>query len=398
MTVDARDPTDEMATKILHTADWHLGARYLGFGDGGTRLSQQRLQTVRRILGVAERYGVHALVVAGDVFDGPEPGEGTWRGLVDALAEQRWHDRIVVLLPGNHDPLTATSIWRNRAFLGALPPWVHVVDRDEWSLPLGEDAVLHAVPCRRAAGQLDLTAKLPARERGDERVRIAVLHGQTAGFAGHAPNFHIAPDTATRLGFDYVALGDTHALRCHAPPSAPMIYPGTPEPTRFGETEAGNVAVVLLPRRRGTAPIVQFEPVGHYRWEQREVTSLAQLQALRDEDLRTTVLRLSVRMRLPAAEHAIADGILRELVGDADRSARTAMIDIDRAGLQLDTRTLLVELDDLPEQVREAARRLQAIADGPDREHALVAERALVHLYGMAREGGLVRATAEPTT
>ena len=74
------------------------------------------------------------------------------------------------------------------------------------------------------------------------------------------------------------------------------------------------------------------------------------------------------------------------------------MIDIDRAGLQLDTRTLLVELDDLPEQVREAARRLQAIADGPDREQALVAERALVHLYGMAREGGLVRATAEPTT
>lgn len=393
----AADPS--MATKILHTADWHLGMRFLGFGEAArTELTRQRLATVRRILGVAERYGVHAVLVAGDVFDGPEPGETWWRPLADLLQEQRWSARPLVFLPGNHDPLTATSVWRNRAFLEALPSWVHVVDRDDWSLSLGDDAVIHASPCRRAAGQLDLTSKLPAREPGDERVRIAVLHGQTTGFAGTAPHFHIAADTATRLGFDYVALGDTHALRRHPPDHAPMIYPGAPEPCRFGETEAGNVAVVLLPRRR-TTPIVQIEPVGHFRWEQREVTTLEALQALHSEDHRNTVMRLVVRMRVAAAQHAIVEGLLRELESSDARGGRVGILTVDRSELMLDTRNLMLELEDLPEQVRETARRLQAIIDdGGDRERAELAERALVHLYGLAREQVATRVpSAEPS-
>lgn len=375
-----------MATKILHTADWHLGLRFLGFGEHDRRLTQQRFATVRNILGVAERFAVDAVLVCGDVFDVPDPGETWWGPLCRELRELAWQDRPLVLLPGNHDPLTPTSVWRNRAFRDALPAWVHVVDRDDFSLSLGDDAVIHAVPCRRTAGQFDMAAHLPRREPGDGRVRIAMLHGQTFGFPGVATNFPIALDTATAWGFDYVALGDTHARRIHGPDATPMVYPGAPEPTRFGELDAGSVTVALF-GKRNRAPMLQAEPVGHFRWQERTVTTLAELRALRSEDHRQSVMRLHVAMTLPVDEHAQAEALLRELEGTEAHGGKIAIATVDRSRLSLDASGILLALDDLPEQVRETARRLQAMIAAGDRPD--VAERALVQLYQVARSTGV---------
>lgn len=382
--IGAQPTDDDMAIKLLHTADWHLGMRFPSFAEHEQKLTHQRLATVKNILGVAERYGVDVVVVAGDVFDLPEPAETWWRPLVDALVERAWTDRKLLLLPGNHDPLTATSVWQNPQFLRALPSWVSVVDRDDFTMNVGDDAVIHAVPCRRAAGMLDMAAKLPKRIAGDERIRIAVLHGQTFEMEGWAANFRIDRDTATRRGFDYVALGDTHALRRFPPDASPMIYPGPPEPTRFGETEAGSVVLALFPRRR-RAPTIFVEPVGHFRWQERVCTSIEELRALRDEDHRHAVLRLAVRMSLPARQYEEAEQILRALEGDIAQPGSVAIPTFDRSGLVLDARDIMVDLDDLPDQVRETARRLQAMIDAGDRPE--IAQRALVHLYKLAHGG-----------
>lgn len=378
------DADDVMATKILHTADWHLGLRFLGYGEHDRRLTQQRMTTVRNIFGVAERYGVDAVVVAGDIFDTPDPGETFWTPLVALFKEQP--PRPIVLLPGNHDPLIPSAVWRNKAFLSALPAWVHVVDRDDFTLPLGDDAVIHAVPCRRTAGQANVAEHLPVRAPGDTRVRIAVLHGQTFEMPGVVTNFPIALDVATKYGFDYVALGDTHSRRVYGPAQSPMVYSGAPEPTRFGETEAGSVTVALF-GRRNRAPRLQAEPVGHFRWREETARSLAELRELKAQDHRQTVMRLKVAMTLPVEEHALAELLLRELEGSEAQPGKVAIATIDRSGLALDARGVLLALDDLPEQVRETARRLQAmIAAG---ERADVAERALVQLYQVARQTGV---------
>jgi DNA repair exonuclease SbcCD nuclease subunit len=375
---------DAMATKILHTADWHLGLRFLRFGDHERKLTQRRLETVQNILGVAERFDVAAILVAGDVFDVPDPAETWWRPLVDLLARRVPPSRPVVLLPGNHDPLVPASIWKNRTFLDALPTWVHVVDRDDFTLALGDDAVIHAVPCRRTAGERDMAAALPSRTAGDHRVRIALLHGQVFGFPGIASNFPIALDTATKYGFDYVALGDTHGRRVHGNAEAPLVYPGTPEPTKFGEDDAGCVALALFGRRH-RAPKVQFEAVGHFRWEERTVSSLAELRALEAEDHQRTVMRLHVAMTVGVEEHTRVEAALHGLAGTDAVPGKVAIAEIDRAALQLDTTSLLLALEDLPEQIRETARRLRARIEVNDR--ADVAEQALLHLYRLARQG-----------
>ena len=68
------------------------------------------------------------------------------------------------------------------------------------------------------------------------------MHGSTFDLQGYQTNFPIARDAPQQRGLDYLAVGDTHGYR-EIPENgvAPIVYPGAPEPTRFGESGAGSV-------------------------------------------------------------------------------------------------------------------------------------------------------------
>jgi DNA repair exonuclease SbcCD nuclease subunit len=293
-----------------------------------------------------------------------------------------WTDRHVFLLPGNHDPLVTGSPWSaGHPFRRGLPGFVHVVDRDDFTFALGEDAVLHAAPCRSMSGRSDLTEQLPARARGDARIRVGMVHGQTFEFPGFQTNFPISKRAAEDRGYDYLAIGDTHAFRVYPPEDHPTVYPGAPEPTQFGEIEAGSVALVFFSRRTRRAQI-RREKVGYWAWSERTCTSLGQLRALRAEDHARTVMRLSVPMQLGPSEYREAEAILRELAGTEAEPGRVGILELDRSGLVLDTRDLEAALEDLPDSLRAAALELRALAEQGDR--AEVAKKALWQLVQLA--------------
>jgi len=207
-------PEDEVALKLLHTADWHLGKRFPSFPEADeTRLTRARLDVLDRILKAAEMRAVDAVLCAGDLFDEPSPDREWWEPVATKLTA--WRARIpVFLLPGNHDPIQPTSVYeRTHPFRRSLPPWVHVVDDDNFTYPLKDVAVLHARPCRSRAGQEDPALALPEREQGDTRIRIGMVHGSTFDAVDCQLNFPIAKDAAAKRGFDYLAIGDTHSFR-----------------------------------------------------------------------------------------------------------------------------------------------------------------------------------------
>ena len=152
-----------MALKILHTADWHLGRRFPSLSEQDeVKLTRARIEAVDRLLGLAESFSVNAVLCAGDLFDEPTPAETWWRGLLRLFERRNWTDRPVFLLPGNHDPLEPNSVWdASHPFRRALPPWVHVVDSDNYQFPLSDEAVVYGAPCRSQAGADDLALRLP---------------------------------------------------------------------------------------------------------------------------------------------------------------------------------------------------------------------------------------------
>src|SRR5215469_11028429 len=310
------EATDDMALKILHTADWHLGRRFPSFTDEDEKkLTRARIEAVDRVFGVAENYAVDAVLCAGDLFDDPSPDVSWWQGLLKLLERRKWSNRPVFLLPGNHDPLQPNSVWSaGHGFRRGLPSWVQVVDRDNYEFQINDEAVLYAAPCRSQAGSDDLASRLPQRSPGDQRIRIGLAHGQTFDIAGHQTNFPIAPDAAVERGLNYLAIGDTHAFREWPPKSNPTVYPGAPEATTFGEKDTGFVAVVFFPRH-GRAPIIQKQAVSRWRWRDEHCRSLADLEALGAQDLKDCVVRLTLAMGVRVSELERVEGILDELRG-----------------------------------------------------------------------------------
>ena len=154
------EETPEVALKILHTADWHLGRRFPSFSEEDeTKLTRARIEAVDRLLGLAENFTVDAVLCAGDLFDEPAPAESWWRGLLRLFEKRNWNSRPVFLLPGNHDPLEPNSIWaEDHPFRRALPAWVRVVDRDNYEF---EGAPRSAGDCGRRCPALSCTGRAP---------------------------------------------------------------------------------------------------------------------------------------------------------------------------------------------------------------------------------------------
>ena len=386
---DASGESD-VALTLLHTADWHLGRRFPSFEhEQETRLTRARLEVVGRILDVAESRDVDAVLCAGDLFDEPAPEQLWWGGVLQEFQRRHWQ-RPVVLLPGNHDPLTSNSIYhQTHPFRRGLPDYVHVVDEPGWELPLGDNAVVVASPCTSAAGDTKLVASLPRREAEDERIRIGLVHGQTFDIDGHQTNFPIPHGSAAERGLDYLAIGDTHAFREVEPgASAPTVYPGAPEATNFGERDTGNVAVVFFPLDRRRRPLVHKEAVGSWKWREETCHSMPQLRALADEgELSKTVLRLTLNMAVPLAEYDEAERLLASLGGSLAATPRVGVLNVDRQGLRLMTEDAIEQFNaDLPAVLRATAERLQVLAQGADSQQKEHAERALHHLYQLMRD------------
>ena len=85
--------------KILHTSDWHLGKKLEGY----SRISEQE-KFMENLVRIAEGEKVDIVLVAGDIYDVPNPPSDAerlfYRG-VKKLSDGG--KRPVVIIPGNHD-------------------------------------------------------------------------------------------------------------------------------------------------------------------------------------------------------------------------------------------------------------------------------------------------------
>lgn len=367
---------------ILHTADLHLGHVSGQLEpEAARKLARARLTVVETILGLADQYDVRAVLCAGDLFDTPSPDPDWWRGLLASFTKRTAWSRPVLLLPGNHDPLIRDSVYdRAHPFRRGLPPWVHVVDRDNFELALGADAVVYSSPCRSTAGADDLALALPRRADGDERIRIGLVHGSTFDLPDYQTNFPISREAPGRCGLDYLAVGDTHSFR-EIPEGAvaPIVYPSAPEPTNFKESDTGQVAIVTF-RRRGLPPRIRKERVARWTWRDENVDTLAGLRKLASEDLTTTVLRVHVDMTVSMSEKEEVDALLESLRGTLAAHGRAGALVADCKNLR-EVSVEALDLDGAPETIREVAQALQARAVSCDK-----ARRALVILHRLLKQ------------
>src|SRR6185437_10083706 len=113
--------------RFLHTADWQLGmTRHFLAGDAQPRYSAARRDAVAALGALAAEVGAEFVVVSGDVF---EHNQLAPQVIGQSLEAMRAIGIPVYLLPGNHDPLDASSVYTSALFTAERPDNVTVLDR-----------------------------------------------------------------------------------------------------------------------------------------------------------------------------------------------------------------------------------------------------------------------------
>lgn len=259
--------------RILHSADWQLGARFAQFGPKAPRLREARFETLKRTLELAVQHEADAFLIAGDLFEDNQVDDA----LVTSTVEHfRAHPTLpIYLLPGNHDPYTGPDcVWERKAFQNA-PANVHVL-RTAGVTALGDHAYLLASPLQQKLSTTDPSLRLVelAASLPPEAIKIGITHGALAIEAKHQPNdFPIALNAATRAGLDYLAIGHWHNWLPDTD-GGRIVMPGTPEPDRFANDASGRVALVEI-TARGQPPRVQALPVASLIWRSLTLDFLA---------------------------------------------------------------------------------------------------------------------------
>jgi len=291
------------AVRFLHTADLQLGMRrhYLDT-DAQARFGEARLGAVRTIARLVPELAAEFVVVAGDVFESNQVDRRTvWRAC-DALAEV---PVPVFLLPGNHDPLRAGSVWDSIAFRQRVPEHV-IVLRDATPVEVRPGVEVVGAPWRAKRHLTDLAADaveglVPAA--GVTRVLVAhgAMDDRHADRGSDPSRIGVARlDAALEDGRIHVAcLGDRHSVTAVGT-SGRAWYAGAPEPTDVVEERPGHVLLHEVAADGSHA--VTERPVATWRFHQLAVDLLGDedvdalvesLDRIADKDRAVVVLRWS---------------------------------------------------------------------------------------------------------
>ena len=306
--------------KFVHTADWQLGMGFAG-RSRPEELRKERLVAVGRVLDLARQENAAFIIVAGDCF---ETNRVSRTLLYEAREALRNAPCPVLMLPGNHDPLSQDSIYAARDEWQNLPPAVRVLSEPR-AVTVG-GVTLYPCPCAGRTSAQDPTAWIPPR-RPEDGIRVGVAHGSWQVLPELRADDHpVPPDAARKRDLDYLALGHWHstfpdagAVRAGRQEEGRTFYSGTHEQAGFGERDSGNVLVVEI-GAPGQVPVVRKRRTGRFVWRQEafeisDATSVATLEASvqKMDDPGHSLVRIVLKGVVPPAVNEETVRVLDEL-------------------------------------------------------------------------------------
>jgi DNA repair exonuclease SbcCD nuclease subunit len=361
--------------KFVATGDWQLGmtASFLD-EEAQPRYQRARVDAVRRIGEVAAERDAKFVVVCGDVFESNQLDRAVVSRAFEALRE---FNVPVLLLPGNHDPLDAASIYDSPAFTSNLPDQVHVL-RDNVPFEVFPKVEVVGAPwfSKRPLGDLVADAVAGLEPTAEGVVRVIAGHGAVTSLNPdrdaveeiNEANLHAIVESGLA---QIVVLGDRHGTWEVSPR---IWYPGTPEVTRRREVDPGNVLVIDVDPASGKANVEKVR-VGRWKFETLEdqLNSAEEVEAFKE--------------RLSAIPNKDRTGVWLALSGTLSTSA----------GARLDE--VLEEASDLFAKLDYWERHtdLAVIPDGHDFENLGLsgfAEAALDDLITQSQRGDAAAADA----
>src|SRR5580658_6116995 len=162
-------------TKFVHTADWQLGmTRHFLADEAQARFTAARIEAITSIGSLAVAEGCSFVVVGGDVFESNQVERQVVVRSLEAMKSTP--DVTFYLLPGNHDPLDAASVFRSKTFVDNCPANVVVLENSDPVLATDGVEIIGA-PWSNKRPLADLVTRAVAGLPGNGTLRVVVGHG-----------------------------------------------------------------------------------------------------------------------------------------------------------------------------------------------------------------------------
>ena len=259
--------------RILHIADVHLDTAFSGRDEALRRkLRDACRQAFSGAIDVAIGRGVHALLIAGDLFDNERLSFATEKLLLAEMDRMNDAGIQVFYATGNHDPGRANYRaqqldWPDNVhlFASAKPETIRILARDGteagWVTAAGHTSQRESK--NLAADYPSASAELP---------HIGMLHTQVLSASGAENHERYAPCSITDLqvpNYDYWALGHVH-LRQRVSELVEAWYPGNIQGRNPGETGTKGALYVEISKVAPVEP--EFVPLSPAVWDRIDLT------------------------------------------------------------------------------------------------------------------------------
>ncbi len=232
--------------KILHTADIHLGIKFPGLGDKGNLQRRQVEETFKKIISLAITEKVDVLLIAGDLFDSNQQSQRIIDLVINQFNMLGRNNIPVCVIPGNHDCLDATSVYRKINFMVQCP---------NLTIFTGEDVAYHEYPVigltvygKPNLSDLELTSPLQGIKKStSSHYHVAMAHGSFFIPGKVSENDHVfTAEEIANSGMSYVALGHWHDAGNYSSGSVIAWYSGAPERLDFKQEGTGQVILTNI--------------------------------------------------------------------------------------------------------------------------------------------------------
>jgi DNA repair exonuclease SbcCD nuclease subunit len=251
--------------RVLHTSDVHLGKAFEQFGSFGRDLRSQIKETFRKVLELAARERVEAVLLCGDIFDSDRVSPADLKFFMDAVSSIQ--PVGVFLLPGTwtHDSLHQKAIYRSQQFRSDKPDNVHIFTKET------------VETVKLAGGRLAIHGRAVLPDSGnplqgvtpDPHAEFNVFLLHTGIALPQIPEERhgclLKREHVEDCGLSYLAMGDRHTFTRYFDDTQTFVqYPGSPETLQFRDGEASGFVGMVNLSENGID--VERVHTGHYKW------------------------------------------------------------------------------------------------------------------------------------
>jgi len=225
--------------KIIHTGDLHLGMTFKSLGKK-SKLHRRDCQDVfSSIIDLCIKENVQGLLIAGDLFDEPNPSKSIITFVIDELKRLKEKNIHVFLISGNHDPHKKDSFWFNYKF----PSNVIIFENNSLEPKTVGDLTVYGLAYTN-------NTKEPLKDFKAEKsdnFKIGLIHGSTTNIkVEEDPESSYRPIKKAQIdnsNLDYIALGHFHDL-LEVKGKVKCFYCGSPEGLSFKNNPDSGVLLV----------------------------------------------------------------------------------------------------------------------------------------------------------